>query len=94
MNNSLEDPYVWIRGRITELATAPEGQLLYLLIVTAKVSVLAADDENRPDQWEAGMEIDIHIGPYDAWVRPRGANCPLVACGILYVDQHSATAYR
>jgi hypothetical protein len=93
-NGLLADSRVWLRARIVEVGTAPEGRLLSLLVGSARVSALVGSESDSFGQWTPGMAIEIHVGRYEAWLKPSGNGCPPVLCGILYLDQHALGGAR
>lgn len=88
------DARVWLRATITRADRDLDGSLLSLLIGTARVSVLVGRKDDHFACWAAGMLIDIHIGRYEAWVKPYGRDCPPVLCGLLYLDHQSLASAR
>lgn len=92
--DSCQDVRVWLKAQIIETGEAPEGRLLSLLVGVARVSVLVGRDEDRFTRWRPGMTIEIHIGRYEAWVKPCGSDCPPTLCGLLYLDHQSLASAR
>ncbi len=88
------DARVWMRAQVTEVAEASEGRFLSLLIGTARVSVFIGREEDSFGRWNSGMTLDIHVGRYDAWLKPCRSDCAPVLCGLLYLDSHSLAAGR
>ena len=66
------DARVWLSAQVTEIGEAPEGKFLSLLIGTARVSVFIGREEDSFGRWKSGMTLDIHVGRYDAWLKPCG----------------------
>lgn len=89
-----EDARVWLKATIAEVDRDLDGRLLSLLVGTARVSVLVERKEDHFAGWAAGMLIDIHIGRYEAWVKPCGKDCLPVLCGLLYLDHQSLASAR
>lgn len=85
---------MWLKATIAEVDGDLEGRLLSLLIGTARVSVLIGREDDHFAGWAAGMLIDIHIGRYEAWVKPCGRDCAPVLCGLLYLDHQSLASAR
>ncbi|MDI3467408.1 MAG: hypothetical protein OJF50_006229 [Nitrospira sp.] len=94
MSDSPSDSRVWLRARIVEVGEVPEGRLLSLLVGSARVSALVGSESDSFGQWVPGMAVEIHVGRYEAWLKPRGIGCPPVLCGILYLDQHALGGAR
>jgi hypothetical protein len=92
--DSCQDVRVWLKADIIEIGEAPEGRLLSLLVGVARVSVLVGRDEDRFTRWSPGMTIEIHIGRYEAWVKPCGSDCPPTLCGLLYLDHQFLAGAR
>ncbi len=88
------DARVWMGAHVTEIGEAPEGKVLSLLIGTARVSVFIGWEDDSFGRWSSGMRLDIHVGRYDAWLRPAGSGHALILCGLLYLDSHSLTVTR
>lgn len=88
------DARVWMRAQVTEIGEASEGKFLSLLIGTARVSVFIGWEDDSFDRWSSGMTLDIHVGRYDAWLKPAGGDRASVLCGLLYLDSQSITATR
>ncbi len=91
---SCQDARVWLKANITEVDGDLDGSLLSLLVGTARVSVLVEQEDNHGASWASGMSIDIHIGRYEAWIKPAGKDCPPVLCGLLYLDHQSLASAR
>ncbi|MBS0169996.1 MAG: hypothetical protein JSR62_06540 [Nitrospira sp.] len=88
------DAAVWLKAIIAEVDRDLEGRLLSLLIGTARVSVLVGREADHFAGWAVGMPLDIHIGRYEAWVKPSGTDCIPVLCGLLYLDHQSLASAR
>lgn len=97
-NGGTFDPFhdvrVWLRAQVTDVGEAPEGRVLSLLIGTARVAVFLGRENDSFCCWAVGMTLDIHVGRYDAWLKPRGSECAPVSCGLLYLDSQSLAAAR
>ncbi|MCC6966769.1 MAG: hypothetical protein IT391_10890 [Nitrospira sp.] len=85
---------MWLRAAIIDVDSDLDGRLLSLLVVTAHVSVRVEQEDDHFGAWKAGMPIEIHIGRYEAWVKPYGRDCPPVLCGLLYLDHQSLAGAR
>lgn len=94
LSDLLADSRVWLRARIVEVGKAPEGRLLSLLVGSARVSALVGWESDSFGQWAHGMAVEIHVGQYEAWLKPRGNGCAPILCGILYLDQHTLGGAR
>lgn len=94
LSGPLADSRVWLRARIVEVGRAPEGRLLSLVVGSAQVSALVGSELDSFGQWHPGMAIEIHVGRYEAWLKPCGNGCPPVPCGILYLDRHTLGGAR
>lgn len=88
------DARVWLRAQVMELGDASEGKLLSLLIGTARVSVFVGREEDSFGRWTRGMTLEIHVGRYEAWLKPCGSHGPPVSCGLLYLDYQSLAGAR
>ena len=93
-SNHLRDTRVWLTARVTEISEASEGEFLSLLIGTARVSVFIAREEDSFRQWTSGEILDIHVGRYDAWLKPRGSENERILCGVLFLDSRSIPVTR
>ena len=89
-----QDVRVWLRATIVDVDRDLDGRLLSLLVGTTRVSVLVEQEDDHCASWEAGMIIDIHIGRYEAWIKPWGRDCSPVLCGLLYLDHQSLASAR
>ncbi len=92
--NQLGDARVWLRAQVTDIGKAPEGTFLSLVIGTARVSVFIGRDEDNFGRWNSGMTLEIHVGRYDAWLKPGRPDCAPVLCGLLYLDHQSLASSR
>lgn len=90
-NDPVSDARVWLKGQITHIGHSQEGTLLSLLIGTAQVSVFIDQEADDFRRWTSGMNVEIHVDQYDAWLKPRGSDRSAIFCGILYLDHHSAS---
>ena len=88
------DARVWLSAQVKEIGEAPEGKFLSLMIGTARVSVFIGREEDSFDRWESDMTLEIHVGRYDAWLKPCGHTSPPVLCGLLYLDSQSLANTR
>ena len=93
-SDHLRDTRVWLTARVTEISEASEGEFLSLLIGTARVSVFIAREEDSFRQWTSGEILDIHVGRYDAWLKPRGSENERILCGVLFLDSRSIPVTR
>lgn len=88
------DARVWMRAQVTAVGEAPEGRFLSLLIGTARVSVFIDREQDGFGRWNSGMTLDIHVGRYDAWLKPCSSDGAPVLCGVLYLDSHCIAVTR
>ncbi len=88
------DVRVWLRATIVDVDRSSDRCLLSLLVGTARVSVLVEQEHDHFTGWAVGMLIEIHISPYEAWVKPYGVDSSPVLCGLLYLDQQSVAGAR
>jgi len=93
-NTGPTDSRVWLKAQIVEVVQAPEGRLLSLLVGSAQVSALVGSESDRFGRWASGMAVEIHVGRYEAWLKPHGGGWPPVLCGILYLDRHTLDRAR
>ncbi len=91
---SSRDAWLWLRATIVDVESDCNGRLLSLLVGTAHVSVRVEQVDDHFGSWEPGMLIEIHIGRYEAWVKPYGRGCTPVLCGLLYLDHQSLAGAR
>ena len=89
-----QDVRVWLRATIVDVDRSSDRCLLSLLVGTARVSVLVEQEHDHFTGWAVGMLIEIHISPYEAWVKPYGVDSSPVLCGLLYLDQQSVAGAR
>lgn len=87
--DSCQDARVWLKAQIIQTDEAQEGRLLSLLVGTARVSVLIDREGDSVRRWSPGLTIEIHIGRYEARMKPCGRDCPPVLCGLLYLGRQS-----
>lgn len=88
------DARVWLKAQVKEIGAAPEGMFLSLLVGVACVSVFIGREDDSFGQWRSGMTLDIHVGRYDAWLKPCGGESVPVLCGVLYLDSQSLVVTR
>jgi len=93
-NNPVSDARVWLKGQITHIGHSHEGTLLSLLIGSAHVSVFIDQEDDDFRRWTSGMNVEIHVAQYDAWLKPSGTDRSAIFCGILYLDHHSVSGAR
>ncbi len=85
----VRDARVWMRAQVTEVGEAPEGMFLSLLIGAACVSVFIGREDDNFNQWRSGVTLDIHVGRYDACLKPYGGDSAPILCRVLYLDSQS-----
>lgn len=87
--DSFQDARIWLRAEVREVVKAPEGTFLTLLIGTARVSLLVGREGDSFGLWRSGMVLEIHVGRYEAWIKPSGSDSVPVLCGVLYLDSQT-----
>lgn len=76
---------VWMRGRVEGVRRGTAGPLLSLRIGGAHVSALVSQEQRIA--WCPGpdTEVQIHVGHWEAWLRPVDKDVEPISCSLLYV---------
>lgn len=80
---------VWLKGRVQTLRQVPTGWLLSLQIGSAHVSALVRTEAGIPWNWMPGAEVEVHVGQWEAWVKPYGQDTDPMECRLLYPREES-----
>jgi len=74
---------VWLRARIESVRTGAQGSVISLDVGGLHVSALICRDE-APYEWAPGLPVEIHIGQWEAWLRPEGDRADPIFCRLMY----------
>ncbi len=74
---------VWLRARIESVRTGAQGSVISLDVGGAQVSALIGRDEAQCE-WVPGLPVEIHVGQWDAWLRPAGDRTDPIFCRLIY----------
>ncbi len=75
---------VWLKGRVQAIRQVPTGWLLLFEIGGAHVSALVSTEAGIPWNWKPGVDVDVHVGQWEAWVKPHGRDMDPIQCRLLY----------
>lgn len=77
---------VWLRGFVQAIRQVPTGWLLSLDIGGARVSALVCAEAGLPWHVMPGVQVEVHVGQWEAWIKPCGIGREPVQGRLLYQD--------
>jgi hypothetical protein len=75
---------VWLKARIEAVRRAESGCVVSLNIGGARVSALIYGDEETMREWLPGSPVEMHVGQWEAWLRPPGDGLDAIMCKLVY----------
>jgi molybdopterin-binding protein len=75
---------VWLKGCVQAIRQVPTGWLLLFEIGSAHVSALVSTEAWIPWNWKPGVDVDVHVGQWEAWVKPHGRDTDPIQCRLFY----------
>ncbi|MGQ0812406.1 MAG: hypothetical protein ACT4OO_14445 [Nitrospiraceae bacterium] len=82
------DSRVWMKGLVRGANRLPTGWLVALEIGTARVSALVGRAWEMENRLEIGVPMQVHVGQYEAWLKPYGMDAKPIRCDLLYPSEH------
>ncbi len=80
---------VWLKGTVQAIRQVPTGWLLSFDIGGARVSSLVCAEVGLPWHLMPGVQVEVHVGQWEAWIKPVGMDTSPVQCRLLYQDLES-----
>lgn len=77
---------VWLKGTVQAIRQVPTGWLLSFDIGGARVSSLVCAESGLPWHLMPGVPVEVHVGQWEAWIKPVGMDTSPVQCRLLYQD--------
>jgi hypothetical protein len=77
---------VWMKGRVEGVRQVTAGPLLSLRIGDAHVHALVSQEQKTLWCPEPDTEVQIHVGHWEAWVKPLDQDVEPISCSLLYAS--------
>ncbi len=75
---------VWLKGRVEAVRKGDSGCVVSLDVGGARVSALIYGDEETMREWLPGSLVEMHVGQWEAWLRPPGDGLDAIMCKLVY----------
>lgn len=78
------DGLVWLKGTIEAMHRNRIGCVLSMNIGDARVSALVPDDEPSHCDWLIGSLIEVRVGQWESWLKPRNSKQAPIRCSLMF----------
>ncbi len=75
---------VWLKARVEAVRRSDSGSVVSLDVGGARVSALLCGDQATLCEWTPGLPVEMHVGQWEAWLRPTGDRIEAIMCTLFY----------
>ena len=79
-----ESHRVWLKARVDGVRKGDSGCVISLNVGGARVSALLCEDQDTRCEWTPGLPVEMHVGQWEAWLRPTAKDADGVMCKLIY----------
>lgn len=75
---------VWLKARVEAVRRGESGSVVSLDVGGTRVSAVLCGDHATLCEWTPGLPVEMHVGQWEAWLRPTGDRIDAVMCKLVY----------